>query len=305
MPWTNRDEPHAQRRLRILQAHPEVNKLVGHDWRAKYTCALIVATQVWLSTITPHLSWTMYLLVAYALGATMTQALFLAIHELSHNLFFKSPSTNKVVSILVNFPMVVPFSIAFRHYHIEHHKFQGTYGIDTDLPSRFETRVFQGPVRKLVWLTFQIVAYALRPILTRSLPLSKLQCLNWFLQCAFNLILYRMYGLGAICYLLLCVLMAGGLHPCAGHFLSEHYTTHATQETFSYYGPLNKLTWNVGYHNEHHDFPYIPGSRLPQLKRLAPEFYDTLDTCPSWIGVMYLYVFSPALGPHSRMRRRQ
>lgn len=52
--------------------------------------------------------------VAYVFGATANQNLFLAIHEISHNLAFKSPLANRLFAIVANLPIAVPYSAAFR-----------------------------------------------------------------------------------------------------------------------------------------------------------------------------------------------
>ena len=59
----------------------------------------------------------------------------------------------------------------------------------------------------------------------------------------------------------------------------------------------------MGLHNEHHDFPFIPGSRLGALRAIAPEFYEPLATHGSWVGVLTGFVSSRNLGPWARTKR--
>merc|ERR1719506_2624283 len=101
--------------------------------------------------------------------------------------------------------------------------------------------------------------------------------MNWASQIAFDVAIYCIWGWKPLFYFVFCIFLAGGLHPCAGHFISEHYVfphLDAMQETYSYYGPLNWLTWNVGYHNEHHDFCNIPRSRQ-SMSRTWPSCRKT------------------------------
>jgi sphingolipid delta-4 desaturase len=89
----------------------------------------------------------------------------------------------------------------------------------------------------------------------------------------------------------------------AGHLIAEHYMFARGQETYSYYGPLNLLSYNVGYHNEHHDFPQIPQTRLHKLRAIAPEYYDGLYAHTSWCWVLWRFLVDPSMGPWSRMHR--
>ena len=63
---------------------------------------------------------------------------------------------------------------------------------------------------------------------------------------------------------------------------------------------MNPILFNVGYHNEHHDFPYVPFNKLPEVKRIAAEYYDSLPYHTSWVKVLWDFIFDKDLGPHAR-----
>jgi sphingolipid delta-4 desaturase len=106
---------------------------------------------------------------------------------------------------------------------LDHHKFQGVDGIDTDIPSRLEGKIVRGPLTKAVWACCQILTYALRPVFIKPQQLTRMHVYNWIAQIGFDLVILQLFGWRPLAYMVLCIFLAGGLHPCAGHFISEHY----------------------------------------------------------------------------------
>jgi sphingolipid delta-4 desaturase len=65
-----------------------------------------------------------------------------------------------------------------------------------------------------------------------------------------------------------------------------------------------RLAFNVGYHNEHHDFPNIPWTLLPKLRKIAPEYYN-MPECKSWTWTIIDFIRTPGYGPYSRIKRKE
>jgi sphingolipid 4-desaturase/C4-monooxygenase len=303
--WSEEREPHVERRRQMLQKYPQIKALYGPCWRTKYVCTALVAAQLLLAFALRDAPWWLILVVAYGVGGVINQALLLAIHELSHNLAFRRPWQNRAFAMFVNLPIGVPVAETFRYYHLLHHTHQGDERLDTDLPTNLEGRLLRSRFSKLLWLSVQGLAYALRPLFVHPKKPSLAELFNLLLQVAFNVTVFYFWGGKALVYLPISALIVMGLHPLGGHHISEHYVFRAGQETYSYYGPLNALAFNVGYHNEHHDFPYIAGSRLPELRRLAPEFYDQLLSHSSWTSTLWRFVTQPTINGYSRIKRRR
>ncbi|HEY1955973.1 MAG TPA: fatty acid desaturase [Polyangiaceae bacterium] len=301
---TNTGEPHARRRRELLTRYPEIRKLAGFDRSTAAVAVAVSAAQLAIASIVGHarLRWWWVLPLAWAVGAPLTHWLSMAIHETSHRLAAKTRRANEVVALVANLPMVLPVAATFHRYHVDHHRLLDVLGGDTDLPLAFEVRwVGRSSVRKALWLFLHPLVYIARGFTFAKRPNRK-EIANAIVIVLVDLAIARFLGGAALAYLAISFYFAHGLHPVAAHFVHEHYTFEKGQETYSYYGPINLIAFNVGFHNEHHDFMNVPGSRLPELRRLVPE-YGALVSHRSWTGVLWRFIRDPALSYASRLVR--
>ncbi|KAI8326209.1 hypothetical protein GQ54DRAFT_294905 [Martensiomyces pterosporus] len=301
------DEPHRKRQKAILAKHPEVRELYGNEPLTAVIGAAAAGTQLLLAymvgCVWTDLHWSVVLAIAYLLGGTVSALYGVIIHEAGHNLVFKNPLYNRLTGLMVNLPMVVPISQSFRRYHLEHHQFQGVEGMDPDLPLDSEIHlIHNNPLLKTLWVFCYSVMYVVRGLAMDKRP-QRWELINWAFIICVDILIARYFSVRSLAYLAVSVFFGYGMHPGAAHFIQEHYIFRDGQETYSYYGSGNILYLNIGLHNEHHDFPQIPWTRIWKLRRIATEFYDPLYAHTSWVAVVVRFITSPMLGPQSRLVR--
>ncbi|RYZ46306.1 MAG: fatty acid desaturase [Sphingobacteriales bacterium] len=306
--WSDNPEPHKARTKEIIQKHPEIRTLIGRNPWTLLVILLCVGIQVGLSAtiFTYNLPWWAVFVVAYLVGAFACHTLYVCVHECSHNLLFKNRKLNVIASLIANLPQVFPSSISFTKYHLKHHSFQGVEEVDADMPFRWEAKLINNaPVGKAIWLLFYPVFQALRPLrLTKEIKIfDAWTVLNWVIQIVFMAAIIYFFGAKGSVYLVASFFFSIGLHPLGARWVQEHFLTHGDQETKSYYGPLNTVNLNVGYHNEHHDFPSVPWNKLPKIRSFAGNYYNTLGYHTSYTVLLFQFLFKKEISVYSRMAR--
>ncbi|KAL6573986.1 hypothetical protein OROHE_001528 [Orobanche hederae] len=204
--WSYTDEPHASRRRQILSQYPQIKQLFGPDPFAFLKIAAVALLQLWTAT--------------FLYDATC------------HNLAFSSPIYNRWLGIFANLPIGVPMSVTFQKYHLEHHRFQGVDGVDMDVPSLTEAKLVRNVVSKSIWVIFQLFFYAFRPLFLKPKPPGLWEFVNFIIQVGLDAVMVYFWGWKSFGYLILSTFVGGGMHPMAGHFISEHYVFNSDQETF-------------------------------------------------------------------------
>jgi sphingolipid delta-4 desaturase len=302
------DQPHPARTRAIIKAHPEVRELMVRNPGTSAIPIGILILQTSLAFGLGRLGfhyWWSSLLIAYCIGAFANHANYVVIHDATHNLIFRNKALNMWVGILADLPNLTAGAMGFRVYHLKHHAHQGDYAQDADLPSCWEARLVGNKwYRKAIWLLLFPFFQVTRPPRLKAITMwDRWVFWNFLSSLAYDIAIVWFCGWAGFFYLAMSFLFSVGLHPLGARWIQEHYTYESDQETMSYYGPINLLALNVGYHNEHHDLPSIPWYNLPKLRTLAPEFYNNLKYHSSWTRLLFQFIFDKRYTLFSRVER--
>lgn len=316
--WKDKDfahdgkiHPHRLRRAEILKKHPEIRLLYGYDTMTLPKIAFAVACQLMLAWMyrsreeyTNFISGNIGMtLIACAIGGSLSSFLAIALHECTHDLVSKNPLVCKAFALLCNVGTPVPIAMSFRRYHADHHAYQGCEIKDPDMPLEWERNLISGTIpSKLLWLIIYPIMYGVRATV-RGRSVTPLEITNLVFTIVTDMLILYFWGLRSMTYLLISFAFGYTFHPVAAHFLQEHYTFSDGQETYDYYGWANTYFLNMGFHNEHHDFPAIPGTRLPFVTLIASEYYRPMKCHRSWRYVLWNFLTDSNIGPQSRCAR--
>ncbi len=302
-------EPHRARGKDLLQEHPEIKELFGRNPWTAVICVALVAVDVALAAAMQSLPWWAMVLCAWGIGAFIAHCLFAIIHEAAHKRILRGRLGNEIVGWIANMPQLVPSASSFRNYHLKHHRYQGDPEFDADLASQAEADwVGNSTARKVIWQVFYPLFQTVRTAKFQKngkIPFwTKYVVINAVVVFAFDAAIIYFAGWWAFAYLLLSLSFSLGLHPLSARLIQEHFVLHDDQETYSYYGPANKVSLNVFYHNEHHDFPAVAWNNLPKVTAIASDYYeDELYHHPSLTKLWLRFLLDPAVTLHRRIRR--
>ncbi len=301
---TQAPNPHIQRGKDIVRAHPEVRQYFGPYPLSGLCIAGVVLFQLVVAYLLRDRGWLAVILCAYLIGAFASHALFVLIHEAGHNLIVKTSTPNRLFGILCNVGQGVPTAMSFRIFHGLHHSHLDEYEYDGDLAFRWEARlVGNSALRKALWLLLFPIIEIIRPIRVDKAFMDRWTAFNFAAIAVSDFLIWWWCGATGLGYVVLSTLFGVGLHIVGARWVQEHYLFKEGQETYSYYGPLNTVAFNIGYHNEHHDLVRVPWVHLPKVRALAPEYYDRLYAHRSWTRVLLRFFFDENMDLFARITR--
>ena len=307
--YTANQNPHAMRSREILKKYPEIRQFMKPYPMTGFFILLVNAIQIVTGylIVKNDLNIWWILGLAYTVGAIANHALYVLMHDAGHDAVVKSRFWNRWWCILTNVGQAFPSAMSFRTFHNLHHSNLNEYDHDADLAFHWEAKWVRNTWwRKALWFVFFFAIEVVRPArLKKGHVFDKWTFANVVFIVGSDLAIYFLIGPWALWYLIISTLFSVGLHPVGARWIQEHYTYKEGQETYGYYGPMNLLQFNIGYHNEHHDFYKVPWVHLPKIRAMAPEYYDHLYYHTSWTKLLLDFIFNPERNLYLRIVRKR
>jgi len=118
------------------------------------------------------------------------------------------------------------------------------------MPALWEDRIFgHSAIGKALWLVSFPLTQPLRSMRYGiDVYMTPWWTINAVINASYFFLLAYLWGIPAIVFLGVSTVFAVGLHPLGARWVAEHYSfhPHSKQETFSYYGIVNLLAFNIG-----------------------------------------------------------
>eukprot|EP01100_Stratorugosa_tubuloviscum_P004412 TRINITY_DN20_c0_g1_i9.p1 TRINITY_DN20_c0_g1~~TRINITY_DN20_c0_g1_i9.p1 ORF type:complete len:364 (-),score=115.11 TRINITY_DN20_c0_g1_i9:200-1291(-) len=310
---------HRERKKAILKKYPQVEKLYGNEPLTALILAIVLPIHTYISIALAEQPLWVALLASFTIGTLLSFQLIIVAHEGTHELVFKSQFGNRIMNMLGHMPnWWGPFGNFWWSEHRWHHSVVVDkclrYGPQNAplLRKTLFTFLFIHVVNFIIFVSsiFQVPIYIISTILyhlkLRSNPncfvyfppynrfpvcVSGWMVINFIITNIYHASLFYFGGWNPIIYQTFSSGFCNGLHPIGMRQVQEHYLLAKKQPTTSVYPPFSWLYLHIGHHVEHHDFAKIPWNRLPELRRIAPDFYDNLKYYNSYMEVL-IYFFT-------------
>lgn len=322
---------HNDMRREALKAHPELRDLSGSDPRTALALPVLFAVQWGIAWLVSDGGVVLVGLTAFFIGQIVYHSAASLIHETCHKLVFRGDRAKLGFDLGLEFILTsYGKQMIYQHQHItSHHPFVGDYDRDYEhedicaLQARQHVqRTHPALQRLLTGLTLVLHLLPLGFMLgdmilprlyawasgrpqsdpedrfTGTSP-TNIEMRPFIITSALsNLLMLILLGPWALLYHIWSLSIFLGKFGISnlGQSLSEHPGLDNENPTRSTYGWINKLLFNTGYHNEHHSFPNVPWTRLPQLHQGAPEVFHAAAE-KSYLGCWWDHVkgdFTPS-----------
>ena len=270
-------EWHRSRHTQILAKYPHVRELFQpDDWQPARAFGWLLVLHIMVYSIR-DLPLVQSMPLCIAIGPLLAWWAAVALHDICHGNATRDKTLETILLSIATFLTAgLPMNI-YQYYHKKHHAYLWKPGHDLETTAlTCNVGWYIQSLNQLLGIMYVVLFKT--PEILGQLCTQKLLLTDGLpaIVSAFVIMSY----LGPRHFLLFwCSIFSQfAWHPLNSRAFREHHIMLVTkQPTMSSYSPVMRwLTGDLCLHVEHHDFPNIPNTRVRELRKIAPEFYDSL-----------------------------